>query len=62
LPHLTHLASRETIASGSVPNTQANLRAFVDNPAHFKPGALMPPMHLNAHDLDAISTYLTTLK
>jgi cytochrome c oxidase subunit 2 len=61
-PDLTHLASRETIASGSVPNTQANLRAFVDDPAHFKPGALMPPMRLNARDLDAVSTYLTTLK
>ena len=61
-PDLTHLASRETIASGSVPNTPANIRAFVDNPAHFKPGALMPPMHLNQHDLDAVTAYLTTLK
>ncbi len=61
-PDLTHVASRDTIASGSVPNTPANLRTFVDNPAHFKPGALMPPMHLNTHDLDAVTTYLTTLK
>jgi cytochrome c oxidase subunit 2 len=45
-----------------VPNTAANLRAFVDNPAHFKPGALMPPMHLNDHDLDAVTAYLITLK
>jgi cytochrome c oxidase subunit 2 len=61
-PDLTHLASRDTIASGSVPNTPANLRAFVDNPAHFKPGALMPAMHLNQHDLDAVTAYLATLK
>ena len=61
-PDLTHVASRDTIASGSVPNTAANLRAFVDNPAHFKPGALMPPMHLNDHDLDAVTAYLITLK
>jgi len=61
-PDLTHLASRETIASGSVPNTPANLRAFVDNPAAFKPGALMPAMHLNQRDLDALTAYLTTLK
>lgn len=61
-PDLTHVAGRDTIASGAVPNTQANLRAFVDDPAHFKPGALMPPMHLNQHDLDAVTTYLTTLK
>jgi cytochrome c oxidase subunit 2 len=61
-PDLTHFASRETFAAGSVPNTAANVRSFVDNPAHFKPGALMPPMHLNDHDLDAVTHYLTTLK
>jgi cytochrome c oxidase subunit II len=61
-PDLTHVGSRDTIASGSVPNTQANIHAFVDNPAHFKPGALMPEMHLNGHDLDAVAAYLTTLK
>jgi len=61
-PDLTHLASRDTIASGSVLNTPANIRSFVDNPAHFKPGALMPAMHLNDHDLDAVTQYLTTLK
>jgi len=61
-PDLTHVASRDTLASGSVPNTPENLRAFVDNPAHFKPGVLMPPMHLNNHDLDAVTAYLMTLK
>lgn len=61
-PDLTHLAIRDTIASGAVPNTSANLRAFVADPAHFKPGALMPPMHLNDRDLDAVTAYLTTLK
>ena len=61
-PDLTHLASRDTIASGSVPLTPANLRAFVDNPAQFKPGCLMPAMHLNDHDLDAVTAYLMTLK
>jgi cytochrome c oxidase subunit 2 len=61
-PDLTHVASRDTIASGSVPNTAANMRAWVENPAHFKPGALMPEMHLNDHDLDAVTAYLMTLK
>lgn len=61
-PDLTHLASRETLASGTVPNTPENIRKFVDDPAHFKPGALMPPMHLDNHDLDAVTAYLTTLK
>jgi cytochrome c oxidase subunit II len=61
-PDLTHLASRDTLASGAVPNTPTNIRSFVADPAHFKPGALMPPMHLNDHDLDAVTLYLTTLK
>jgi cytochrome c oxidase subunit 2 len=61
-PDLTHVAGRDTIASGSVPMNAANLRAFIDNPANFKPGALMPPMHLNQHDLDAVTAYLMTLK
>jgi cytochrome c oxidase subunit 2 len=43
-------------------NTPANLRTFVDNPAHFKPGVLMPPMHLNDQDLNAVTGYLVTLK
>jgi cytochrome c oxidase subunit 2 len=61
-PDLTHVASRDTLASGAVPNTTANIRAFVADPAHFKPGVLMPPMHLNDHDLDAVTAYLATLK
>jgi cytochrome c oxidase subunit 2 len=61
-PDLTHFASRDTLASGSVPNTAANLRAFVAEPAHFKPGVLMPPMHLNDQDLNDVTAYLTTLK
>lgn len=61
-PDLTHFASRSTFASGSVPMSAANVKAFVDNPAKFKPGVLMPPMHLNQHDLDAVTAYLMTLK
>ena len=60
-PNLSHLASRDTIASGAVPYNPQNLRAFIDNPAQFKPGALMPAMHLNDHDLDAVTQYLLTL-
>jgi cytochrome c oxidase subunit II len=60
-PDLTHVASRDTIA-GSLPNTAANLRAFIDNPASLKPGSLMPAMHLDGHDLDAVTAYMTTLK
>ena len=61
-PDLTHVGSRDTIASGAVPNTSANVRNFVDNPEHSKPGALMPPMHLNSHDLDVVTAYLISLR
>jgi cytochrome c oxidase subunit 2 len=61
-PDLTHLASRDTIASGAIQNTAENLRAWIDNPSAMKPGSLMPPMHLNDRDLDAITAYLTQLR
>jgi cytochrome c oxidase subunit 2 len=60
-PDLTHLASRDTIASGAIKNTPENLRRWIDNPAAMKPGCLMPPMHLNVHDLNAVTAWLATL-
>ena len=60
-PDLTHLAGRDTIASGAVPNTPENLRKWIDNPDQMKPGCLMPPMHLNDPDLNAVTAYLITL-
>jgi cytochrome c oxidase subunit 2 len=61
-PDLTHLASRDTLASGAVENTAENLRKWIDNPNSIKPGSLMPSMHLNNHDLDVITAYLTQLR
>jgi cytochrome c oxidase subunit II len=61
-PDLTHLASRDTIASGPIDNTPANLRKWVADPNSMKPGSLMPSMHLNDHDLDVITAYLTQLR
>jgi cytochrome c oxidase subunit 2 len=61
-PDLTHLMSRETIGAGAAANTPASLRAWVENPARLKPGALMPAMNLRADDLDRIVAYLATLK
>jgi cytochrome c oxidase subunit II len=61
-PDLTHLASRDTIASGAVKNTPENLQMWIDNPNAFKPGCLMPAMHLSEHDEQAITAYLTQLR
>jgi cytochrome c oxidase subunit 2 len=56
------LASRDTIGSGAIQNTPENLRKWVDDPNSLKPGCLMPAMHLNDRDLDAITAYLTQLR
>ena len=61
-PDLTHLMSRDTIAAGAAPNTPKNLRLWIENPAAIKPGSLMPAMQLDDLDLDALTTYLETLR
>ena len=61
-PDLTHLMSRATIGSGAAANTPENLRAWIDSPDHFKPGALMPAMKLDDGDLDKLTAFLLTLK
>jgi cytochrome c oxidase subunit 2 len=61
-PDLTHLMSRETLAAGATPNTPENLRAWIDDPNIFKPGSLMPAMHLTGRQNDQITAYLLTLK
>ena len=61
-PDLTHLMSRETLASGAIPNTAENLRAWIDDPNTFKPGTLMPAMHLTERQDAQITAYLLSLK
>ena len=61
-PDLTHLMSRDTIASGAAPNTSESLRKWIQDPNSIKPGSLMPAMQLNEQDLDALVAYLETLR
>ena len=61
-PDLTHLMSRATIAAGAAENTPQNLRLWVQNPDAIKPGSLMPPMKLSDADLDAVLSYMETLR
>ncbi len=61
-PDLTHLMSRDTIASGAATNTPENLRAWIQSPDSIKPGSLMPAMNLTKQDLDAVTAYLETLR
>lgn len=61
-PDLTHLASRDTLASGAIKNTPENLRKWIGDPNAMKPGCLMPAMHLKERDLDAVTAYLEQLR
>ena len=61
-PDLTHLMSRATIAAGAAQNTRQNLRLWVQNPSAIKPGSLMPAMKLSDADLDAVVSYMETLR
>jgi cytochrome c oxidase subunit 2 len=60
-PDLTHLASRQTIAAGMLPNTPGNLAGWIINSQSTKPGNLMPPMNLDADQVQALLAYLATL-
>jgi cytochrome c oxidase subunit 2 len=61
-PDLTHLMSRDTIASGAVLNTPGNLRRWIRDPSSFKPGATMPALQLSDKQLDDVTAYLETLR
>jgi cytochrome c oxidase subunit 2 len=61
-PDLTHLASRRTLAAGTLANTRGNLGGWIINPQSNKPGNQMPPGQLEPRDLRALISYLETLK
>jgi len=61
-PDLTHLMSRATIASGAAANTPEKLRIWIQDPNKIKPGSLMPAMQLSDADLDAVVSYMQTLR
>jgi cytochrome c oxidase subunit 2 len=61
-PDLTHLASRRTIAAGTLPNTRGNLAGWILDPQAIKPGTKMPPNQFNPDDLQALLSYLEGLK
>jgi len=61
-PDLTHLASRRTLAAGTLPNTRDNLIGWIVNPQVIKPGVRMPPNQFSGPDLLALVAYLETLK
>ncbi|MGO9831586.1 MAG: cytochrome c oxidase subunit II [Myxococcaceae bacterium] len=61
-PDLTHLMSRDTLASGAAPNTPAVLRQWIENPDSIKPGSKMPAMGMDSHAVDDVTAYLLSLR
>jgi cytochrome c oxidase subunit II len=62
-PDLTHVASRRTLAAGTLANDAATLRAWIADGHVLKPGNLMPSFrHLDGETLDALTAYLASLR
>ncbi len=62
-PDLTHLASRQMIASDTYPNNTAYLEAWVTHAQSLKPGALMPDLtQFSGIQLRQLVAYLQQLK
>jgi cytochrome c oxidase subunit II len=61
-PDLTHVGGRLYIASGSLTNTPEHLSAWIQDPHTVKPGVKMPTNPMDAADLQALVSYLGSLK
>jgi cytochrome c oxidase subunit 2 len=61
-PDLTHLMSRQTIASGAAKNNIGSLIAWIYKPDVFKPGCKMPAMGLSVQQSAVLGSYLATLR
>jgi cytochrome c oxidase subunit II len=61
-PDLTHLAGRELLGGGILPNTETNVFRWLRNPQGIKPACLMPNLKLTEAQAGALANYLETLK
>jgi len=61
-PDLTHLASRATLAAGTLPNSRGHMAGWIVNSQAIKPGNQMPPNPVAADDLQSLLTYLEGLR
>ncbi|HVL99911.1 MAG TPA: c-type cytochrome [Egibacteraceae bacterium] len=60
-PPLAGFARRRVIA-GRLPNTPANVAAWVENPQAVDPGNAMPDLGVTPEDAEHIAAYLYTLR
>ena len=61
-PDLTHLASRRSLAAGTLPMNRGNLYGWIADPQAQKPGSKMPTLGLKPDELHAVVAYLESLK
>lgn len=61
-PSLAGLASRPVISNGTVQNTPANLRQFIQNPPALNPQSAMPPIGVPDAAAQDITAFLMTLR
>jgi cytochrome c oxidase subunit II len=61
-PDLTHFASRRSIAAVTLPNTPPNLREWLRDPQHVKPGNRMPNLDLSNAQWTALQRYVESLR
>jgi cytochrome c oxidase subunit 2 len=61
-PDLTHFASRRSIAAGTLPMNEADVRSWISDPQAYKPGSQMPKMALSDPEVKAVAAYLDGLK
>lgn len=61
-PDLTHVGSRHTLAAGVLPNTADGRRQWLAHTQDAKPGAQMPQVPLEPHELDVLVDYLGQLR
>jgi cytochrome c oxidase subunit 2 len=61
-PDLTHVGSRLTLAAGTLPNTLDHLTMWVRNAPAIRPGVRMPSQAIPGEDLDALVSYLRSLR
>jgi cytochrome c oxidase subunit 2 len=61
-PDLTHVASRDTLGAGALPNTTNAMTQWVANAQAFKPGTHMPAVGYSEADLNALVAFLEALQ
>ncbi|HLG97407.1 MAG TPA: cytochrome c oxidase subunit II [Bryobacteraceae bacterium] len=61
-PDLSHLASRFTIAAGTLPNTKGNLAGWIGDPQAVKPGNHMATLPLRSEEVQPLVDYLESLQ